>query len=96
MRYEIILTQTAIETYEAIFEQIQTGWGDKVAGKFEVKMFEVLHQISQTPLIFKSIVEKATVRKGLINKNCSFFYEVNGNEILILFFWDNRQDPLFT
>ncbi|SEJ57195.1 hypothetical protein SAMN04487995_5376 [Dyadobacter koreensis] len=55
MRYEIVLTQTAIETYESIFEQIQTGWGNKVADKFEVKMFETLNQISKTPLIFKSI-----------------------------------------
>ena len=74
MRYEIVLTQTAIETYESIFEQIQTGWGNKVADKFEIKMFETLNQISKTPLIFKSISENPSVRKGLINKNCSFFY----------------------
>jgi plasmid stabilization system protein ParE len=94
MMYEIVLTQTAIETYEAIFEQIQSKWGDKIADKFEVKMFETLDHISRTPLMFKSTFEKRTVRKGWINKNCSFFYEVNAFEIQILFFWDNRQDPL--
>lgn len=96
MRYEIVLTQTAIETYESIFEQIRMGWGDKVADKFEIKMFETLNQISQTPLIFKAISENSSVRKGLVNKNCSFFYEVNSFEIQILFFWDNRQDSLLT
>lgn len=70
--------------------------GDNVADKFEIKMFETLNQISQTPLIFKSISENQSVRKGLINKNCSFFYEINYNKIQILFFWDNRQDTLLS
>ncbi len=72
MRYEIVLTQTAIETYESIFEQIRAGWGDKVADKFEIRMFETLNQICQTPLIFKSISENPSIRKGLMNKTARF------------------------
>ncbi|WP_205748185.1 hypothetical protein [Dyadobacter luticola] len=47
-------------------------------------------------MIFKAIEERSTVRKGFINKNCSFFYEVSGSEVNILYFWDNRQEPLLS
>ncbi|WP_374760313.1 type II toxin-antitoxin system RelE/ParE family toxin [Dyadobacter diqingensis] len=94
MRFEIVLTHTAVETYEAIFERINLKWGRNTAEKFEAKVFQTLAQISETPLIFKSTAERPNVRQGRINKNCSFFYEVNSFEIQILFFWDNRQDVL--
>lgn len=37
MRFEIVLTHTAVETYEAIFEEINLKWGRNTAEKFEAK-----------------------------------------------------------
>ena len=95
MSREIRLSQTAVETYEAIFEQISSKFGKMAAEKFENKTFKTFRAIANTPFIFKSTEENPSVRKGWINKNCSFFYQVDEDQIYILFFWDNRQEPLF-
>ena len=76
MSLEVILTHTAIETYDAIFEQINKKFGSSVSEKFQEKVFKTLKTLSKSPLIFKATIENQSVRKGLINKNCSFFYEV--------------------
>ena len=45
--------------------------------------------------MFKALSQNENIRKALIHKNCSMFYEIKGHAIMILFFWDNRQDPIF-
>lgn len=94
--FEIIFSETAVETYNSIFDQINDRWGKIIAIKFEKKTFATLEIISKKPFIFKAVeIDNFNIRKSLINKNCSFFYEVSSLQIQILYFWDNRQDPLF-
>lgn len=93
--FEVVFSDTAIDTFGAIFDQIQSRWGERIAKKFETKVFRTLDILSKKPLIFKEAKANSNVRKGLIDKNCSFFYEVSSSQIQILFFWNNRQEPLF-
>jgi plasmid stabilization system protein ParE len=90
----LIFSRQAKETYAAIQAQLYNRWGDVVLKKFERKTVKTLDLILQSPLMFKSIPDNPNIRKGLIHKNCSVFYEVKPNEIEVLFFWDNRQDPI--
>lgn len=95
MILKVTLTHTATETYEAIYEQILSKFGMAAAKRFERKVLLTLRTLSKTPHIFKSIGGNPGIRKGYINKNCSFFYNVSVFEVSILVFWDNRQEPLF-
>jgi plasmid stabilization system protein ParE len=88
--YSLTFSRQAKETYAAIQSQLYNRWGQSVLQKFERKTVKIL----QSPLIFKSVMDNPNIRKGLIHKNCSVFYEVKPNEIEVLFFWDNRQDPI--
>ncbi|MHA4737426.1 type II toxin-antitoxin system RelE/ParE family toxin [Dyadobacter sp. MSC1_007] len=94
MVYEVILAKTAVETFDAIYDQIEQRFGTATAKKFELTVVNTLESISLRPYIFKATRENENVRKGWINKNCSFFYEVTESQIQVLFFWDNRQEPL--
>ena len=94
MTYEVILAPRAVETFDAIYNQIESRFGKNVARQFNRRVIHVFDTISLTPFIFKCTSENPNVRKGWIHKNCSFFYEVEGDQIHVLFFWDNRQEPL--
>lgn len=94
MAYEVILALKAVETFDAVYDQIASRFGKNVARQFNRRVIHILDTISNTPFIFKSTRENPNVRKGWIHKNCSLFYEVAGDQIHILFFWDNRQEPL--
>ena len=48
--------------------------------------------ISQNPEMFIE-VDKKNIRKGMISKQTSVFYKVLNQDILIVTFWDNRQNP---
>lgn len=39
--------------------------------------------------------ETTEIRKCIIHKDCSMFYRIYDTQIIIIFFWDNRQDPMF-
>ena len=90
----VVFSIEAIETFEAIQSQIRERWGQSAVAKFERRTVKIVDTISKSPLIFQSIRENPNIRKGIINRNCSFFYEIRRNRIEVLFFWDNRQEPL--
>jgi plasmid stabilization system protein ParE len=94
VNFTLTFSRQAKETYAAIQSQLNNRWGQTVLEKFEKKTVKTLDLILQSPLMFKSITDHPNIRKGLIHKNCSVFYEVKATEIEILFFWDNRQDPI--
>jgi plasmid stabilization system protein ParE len=93
MKLEIILTPTAKDTFLATISFIQLKWGNKSAEKFVEKTYRVLDTISQQPYIFKAHKE-SNIRKGIITKQTSIVYRVSANHIELLFFWDNRQEPI--
>jgi plasmid stabilization system protein ParE len=92
--HRLIFTRRAKETYAAIQSQLLYRFGPAVLAKFEKKTVKTLNLVTESPFMFKSITETPHVRKGLIHKNCSVFYEVKVTEIEILFFWDNRQEAI--
>lgn len=94
MSYSIVFSLTAVDTFDSIKSQLLEKWGSRFVIKLEKRTLEVLEIISKSPFIFQGIKQAPNIRKGFIHKNCSMFYEVKEDRIEILFFWDNRQDPL--
>jgi plasmid stabilization system protein ParE len=95
MSLEIILTPKAKDTLLSIVSFIQAEWGQNSAEKFITKAYKTLDNISKQPYLFKSYSGNE-VRKGLITKQTSVIYRINAGKIEVLFFWDNRQDPIIT
>jgi plasmid stabilization system protein ParE len=94
MSTKIILTPKAKDTFLSIISFISSKWGDKSAEEFVERTYKTLDTIVQQPYIFKSYQE-TNVRKGLITKHTSIVYRVYKDRIEVLFFWDNRQEPVF-
>lgn len=93
--FEIVFSKKANETFDLIQLQLLERWGAPSVIKFEQRTMLVLETISNLPFIYQSIKIDSDVRKAIIHKNCSVFYRISGQIIVILFFWDNRQDPIF-
>ena len=93
MRLPLFWTEEAKETFEVVTNFVHQIWGDKQVDIFIKKAFKTLENISSQPYIFKSSSVIKNVRKGLISKQTSVFYQIENDKIVILFFWDNRQKP---
>jgi len=94
MAYKIRWTEEAIETFDKIIEYLENRWTDREIVKFVNKTNQILTQISEHPEMCKSSF-KMKIRMGIITKQTSIFYQIDiqNKTIVILSFWDNRQDP---
>ena len=95
MALKIIFSDEAAEMLMSIAGLIESKWSKKEAKKFLEKVHKILGLVSIQPYMFKASHFGENIRVGLITKQTSFYYEVDENEIIILFFWDNRQEPMF-
>ncbi|MBK0381363.1 type II toxin-antitoxin system RelE/ParE family toxin [Pedobacter sp. SD-b] len=95
MSLDIAWTKEAEEIFELILNHLESNWSPKQAAKFFKSVNSTLLTISKQPFIFKASEDNPNVRKAAISKQTSFFYKVEGDKIIILYFWDNRQNPTF-
>ena len=94
MQFDVVFTDEADDTFDSIGNQILKRWGERELLNFRRRVYDVVEVISRSPLIFRSVSNNDNIRKAVVHKNCSMFYEIKEQRIDILFFWDNRQDPI--
>lgn len=92
---EIIWSNQARKDYFTVLDYLNKKWGSNEVRSFVKKTEEVLKVIKKHPQTFIESAQKRNVRKGFVTKHNSLFYKVNYNkkEIVLLTFWDNRQNP---
>jgi hypothetical protein len=94
MSFQIKFTIEAEETYDAVTEQLRQRWGERFVIKFQNKVSKCIDTITITPYLYPIANENSEIRKCILHENCSMFYRIYDDSIFILWFWDNRQDPL--
>jgi len=95
MSLQILWTDEAKETFDAIFFFILEKFSEQSAKKFLKQANKILQIIKVQPEIFEASIFNQC-RKGRITNHTSVFYEIQNDQIRLLFFFDNRQDPLIT
>lgn len=96
MEFEIFYTDKAKSTLNVVYAFITNNFSLAIADKFINQTEIKIKLISKSPFIYKSSILDESIRIALISKHTSLFYQIKGNKIYLLFFWDNRQDPFFT
>ena len=88
-------TKRSLNSYLLIIDYLSEEWTPKEVKAFVTKTEKTIEQIKLNPYIFQSANKKKTIRKGFIHKLVSLYYRVNfeENEIELLTFWQNRQNP---
>lgn len=91
----VIISETALKTFESICAQIHERPKAKALNDFKKNTIKTLELIGNSPFIYKETEFDPNIRQGLIKKLSSVFYEIKSDRIEVLFFWDNRQEPMF-
>jgi plasmid stabilization system protein ParE len=89
----ISLTKRAEKSYRSIKDYITTEWGERVADAFEQKMYDFLDLLEAFPEIGVVEVPEKKIRSFQVTKKTRVFYRIKGERIIILVFFDVRQDP---
>ena len=93
MSLTVFWADEAEETFDNIVLYIESNWGERHAKKFVQHVQKVLKLISDQPQMYKASVNN-NVRQAVISPQTSLYYEIHNEHITLLFFWDNRQEPI--
>lgn len=95
MSLKIVYTPNAQNTFIAIYNSIEDRFGIRSADKFLTDAEKTIELIAKNPLMFRASQFDINARIGFISRQTSLFYYVSEETIYLLFFWDNRQEPIF-
>lgn len=88
---DIFLTLRAEKNYDAIRRYIRKEWGEKTVEEFVRKTDELLHLLKAYPGIGQ--IEKDDIRGLQLTPQTRILYRTKGPKIIILAFFDVRQNP---
>lgn len=89
----IFLSTRAEKKYRSIKEYIGNEWGEKIAEAFEQKTIAFLNLLEDFPEMGAVEVIEKQIRGFQLTKQTRVFYRIKGEKIIILTFFDVRQDP---
>ncbi|WP_316765254.1 type II toxin-antitoxin system RelE/ParE family toxin [Pedobacter frigiditerrae] len=94
MALAVFYTPKAKETFVLVYNLIAEKFSVKIANEFLSKAEKTIRLISEQPYMYKSSAIDEDIRVANFTKNTSLFYQVTNKQVNLLFFFDNRQDPL--
>ena len=89
---QIIWTERSKLDYWDNIEYLGREWTEKEIIRFNKKTNEVLSSLLQENVVFKSTNYK-NIFEVIVIKQITLFYEVKEENIILLRFWNNYQDP---
>ena len=93
MALDIYWTKRADKKFDKIIEYLHSEWGDKVAAIFVRNVYDFLDILIEFPEIGTLENRDKGIRGFTIVKQINLFYRISGGKIILLNFFDNRQNP---
>ena len=93
MALEVYWSKRADKKFYQIHEFLLNEWGENVARAFTRKVYDFLDILSEFPEIGTIENKEKGIRGFTIVKQVNLFYRIKGNKIILLTFFDNRQNP---
>lgn len=88
-------TNEARITFEKNINYLIDNWTEKEIKNFVKQVNHIIARIETYPEMFTPSVKNPMVRRALVNKYIVLYYKYHPskNEVLLLSFWHNKQDP---
>jgi len=89
----IIWNRRASNSFNAIINYLQGEWGEKVTRNFVVRTYEIIDLLAVNPEMGSVEHFEKQIRGFVITKHNTLFYRIEEEKLILLNFFDNRQDP---
>lgn len=89
----MIFSRLSIYRLDSIKAYLELEWSENISSQFFQKLNERLKTIEQNPFIYPASEKDIKLRKCVISKQTSLYYEIQDDRIYVLDVIDNRQDP---
>lgn len=92
MALEIVWSTKADKRFDKIIDYLFTNWRENTTKNFIQKVFNFIDILKEFPEIDTIENKEYDIRAFTIVKQINIFYQVRENQIIILDFYDNRQN----
>ena len=93
MAHRVEWTKRAHTTFDQTVDYLQHEFGEKSVEKFIRRVDAAIKLIEQNPQFGKVEEEKKSIRSLLVSKYSFAFYRIKNDRIIILKFFDGKQNP---
>ena len=94
MAYEVIFSDEVFEKLNSIVFYLETNWSKQVAENFLIIFYNRIDNLSFNPKAGMQILNNSSVRKFVITKHNTLYYEIFENRIELLTIFFNPQNPV--
>jgi plasmid stabilization system protein ParE len=93
MALEIYWSKKADKRFDEILVYLESEYGEPTTNKFVKKVFDFIELLSEFPELGSIENKKHNIRGFVLFKQITIFYQIRGNKIILLNFYNNRQNP---
>jgi len=93
MALEIEWSGRADKKFDKILDYLQEKWGAKATKTFVRKVYDFLDLVVEFPEMGTLEDKRKNIRGFTVVRQINIFYRIKGSKIILLNFFDNRQNP---
>lgn len=86
-------SKEADKKFDKIIEYLEKEWGENVVRAFVKKTYDFLYLLCEFPEIGSVECAERQIRGFVLTKQVTVFYKLKSDCIILLSFYDNRQNP---
>lgn len=90
--YKIFWTNEAINNLESILDYLNRSWTQREIDNFKKKLSKQIDLIEKNPKLFPLSDYNPRLRKAVMSKQTTIFYELSGTVIYLVYLFNNKQD----
>ena len=91
--YKILWTENALEELENTIDYLQKNFSEKEIKKLATAVEKMIATIAHNPYTFSQTYFKESVRKVVVTRYNTLYYQIKNDNVEILSFFSNRQSP---
>ena len=92
MDYKIFWTEEAIQNLEEVIDYLATKWTQREVDNFKEKLSKQISLIKRNPRMFPVSTFQPKLRKAVLSKQTSIFYEIDGDVVYLVYVFVNYKN----
>ena len=89
---KVVWTDEAIDNLEAILDYLDHVWTQREVDNFKKKLGKKIELIEQNPKIFPVSAYNPRLRKAVLSRQTTIFYEIADDVVNLVYLFNSKQD----
>jgi len=92
--FKLFWTDEAIRNLELILDYLKNKWTQREIDQFKIKLARLIKLIEVNPELFPLSKYNKRLRKAVLSRHTTIFYELTGNKVYLVYLFNNQQSIL--